>query len=79
MNVSVKPRVDQAVEEIALELGVRAMKPKQRDAIFTYVSGTDALVVLPTGYEKSLIYAILPLVYEVSLFRQPFVILLYGC
>ena len=79
MNISVEPRVDQAVEEIALELGVRAMKPKQRDAIFTYVSGTDALVVLPIGYEKSLIYAILPLVYEVSFFGSLFVILLYGC
>ena len=35
-------------EEATLELGVQAMKPKQRDAILTYMSGTDTLVVIPT-------------------------------
>ena len=31
--------VEQAVEEATLELGVQAMKPKQRDAILTFMSG----------------------------------------
>ena len=64
MDVSIEPRVEQAVEEAALELGVQAMKPKQREAIFTYISGKDTLVVLPTGYGKSLVYVILPFVYN---------------
>ena len=31
------------------ELGLEALKPKQRDAIVS-LSGNDTLVVLPTGY-----------------------------
>ena len=46
--------------------GIQSLKPKQREAIISYISATDTLVVLPTGYGKSLIiiYAILPLLYN---------------
>lgn len=64
--------MEQAIEEAALELGVQAIKEKQRDAILSYVSGSDTLVVLPTGYGKSLIYAVLPLVYNKLRGRRPF-------
>ena len=64
-------RLSKLSEKLLFELGVQAMKPKQRDAILTYMSGTDTLVVLPTGYGKSLIYAVLPLVYN-KLRGKPF-------
>ena len=37
------------------------LKPKQHNAIVSYVTGNETFVVLPTGYGKSLVYAILPL------------------
>ena len=41
-----------------------SLKEKQREALLTFLSGRDTFVVLPTGYDgKSLIYAMLPLVY----------------
>ena len=40
------------------------VKPKQREAIISYVSGNDTFVVLPMRYGKSLIYALLPLIYN---------------
>ena len=55
---------ERSIEEATLELGVQAIKSKQHDAILSYLSGSDTLVVLPTGYGKSLIYAVLPLVYN---------------
>jgi len=36
------------------------VKPKQREALMSYISGNDTFVVLPTGYGKSIIYALLP-------------------
>ena len=44
-----------------------SMKPKseQKEAISTLVSGTDLLVVLPTGFWKSLIFQVLVLMKEI--------------
>ena len=41
-----------------------SLKEKQREAILTFLSGRDTFVVLLTGYGKSLIYAMLPLVFD---------------
>lgn len=48
------------LDEVAKEIGIECLKPKQREAIETLVAGRDLIVTLPTGYGKSIIYAILP-------------------
>ena len=53
-----------AIEEAVRELGLEALKPKQRDAIVNFLSGNDTLVVLPTGYGKSIVYAALPPIFD---------------
>ena len=42
----------------------------QFEAVASVVSGKDTFVVLPTGHGKSLIYAILPMVFDYLLGRQ---------
>ena len=37
---------------------------KQKEAIVAFVLGNDTFVSLPTGYGKSAIFAILPLVFD---------------
>ena len=54
-----------ALEEATKEAGFWPLKAKQREALEAFVSGRDTFVSLPTGYGKSIIYAILPNVYEV--------------
>ena len=39
-------------------------KSEQKEAILSFLSGRDTLVVLPMGYGKSLIYATLPLLFD---------------
>ena len=53
-----------AIEEAVRELGLEALKPKQHDAIVSFLSGNDTLVVLPTGYGKSIVYAALPAIFD---------------
>ena len=45
------------------ELGLR-LKDKQLEAVHRFCCGNDVFVSLPTGYGKSIIYAILPSVYD---------------
>ena len=53
-----------ALEEATREIGMDCLKPKQCEAIESFVSGRDLFISLPTGYGKSIIYAILPLVFD---------------
>ena len=53
-----------ALEEASREIGIDCLKPKQREAIESFVSGRDLFISLPTGYGKSIIYAILSLVFD---------------
>ncbi len=55
--------VQAAVAESASMLG-KELKDKQLEAITSFVEGNDIFVSLPTGYGKSLIYGILPLVFD---------------
>jgi len=40
------------------------MHNAQEEAVKAFTEGKDVMVVLPTGYGKSMIYAILPLVFD---------------
>lgn len=52
------------LDEAAKEIGIEHLKIKQREAIETFVAGRDLIVTLPTGYGKSIIYAILPTLFD---------------
>ena len=52
--------MDQIVSECARAL----LKDKQIEAISAFVQGHDTFVSLPTGYGKSMIYALLPSVFD---------------
>ena len=49
---------DSILEEAILRCGLRKLKPKQKEAIQAFQSGTDVFISLPTAYGKSLIYGI---------------------
>ena len=53
-----------ALEESVNDTGFGPLKAKQQEALEAFVSGKDTFVALPTGYGKSIIYAILPSVYD---------------
>ena len=54
----------QALDSTALELGFQCLKEKQIEAISSYVKGKDTFVSLPTGFGKSLIYGVLPSIFD---------------
>ena len=56
--------IEVALEACSGALGVSRLKAKQREAISSFVKGRDVFVCLPTGYGKSLCYALLPLVFD---------------
>ena len=51
------------VTSVAEKYGV-LLKDKQLEAIMAFISGHDVFVTLPTGYGKSLIFALLPWIYD---------------
>ena len=52
-----------SIIETAGKIGI-TLKPKQLEAIQAFCSGKDVFISLPTGYGKSMIYGLLPLVYN---------------
>ena len=54
-------RIDEVVLRAAQRLGFADLRPQQMEAIKTFMQGKDVFVSLPTGYDKSLIYSVLPL------------------
>ncbi|XP_078581267.1 putative ATP-dependent DNA helicase RecS [Branchiostoma floridae x Branchiostoma japonicum] len=58
-------RVDSAIASVLEELdGISSLKPEQIDALKAFIGGRDVLALLPTGFGKSLIYQIAPLVWK---------------
>ena len=55
---------EDAVRESMHLLGVDTLKEKQEEAIMSFLQGNDTFVSLPTGYGKSLIYALLPYTFD---------------
>ena len=58
------PVIQQALDEIVREMGFTKLKPKQLEAIVAVVSGNDTFVSLPTGYGKSVVYGVLPPLFD---------------
>ena len=54
------------IDEAASSLGYTRLKDEQKEALHAFVSGKDVFVSLPTGYGKSLCYALLPYVFDVK-------------
>ena len=48
----------------ARKLGYESLKPEQELAVSSFISGKDVFVSLPTGYGKSLCFALLPLLFD---------------
>ena len=55
--------IHDAVKKVSEDIGVK-FKDKQLEAIKCFCAGQDVFVSLPTGYGKSLIYAVLPLIFD---------------
>ena len=53
-----------AIMESGQALGVHQLKSKQLEALDAFLNGRDTFVSLPTGYGKSIIYAVLPLAFD---------------
>ena len=51
-----------AVSGVCSTFGVQKLYPQQEKALSEFLSGNDVFVNLPTGYGKSLIYQMAPLV-----------------
>ena len=65
--ISTEEGMDQRLTAIAdclRDIGVQFLKEKQLEAIHAFLDGRDTFVSLPTGYGKSLIYGILPLLFD---------------
>ena len=52
------------ITECALQLGYEGVKDKQMEAILAVVRGKDTFVSLPTGFGKSMIYGVFPVVFD---------------
>jgi ATP-dependent DNA helicase RecQ len=52
------------IDEATASLGYTCLKDEQKKALHSFVSGKDVFVSLPTGYGKSLCYALLPIVFN---------------
>jgi superfamily II DNA helicase RecQ len=46
------------------DLGIHSLKPEQEEALLHILDGKNTLCVLPTGYGKSLIFTIAPLLLD---------------
>ena len=51
-------------EGLVTSMGYSSLKYKQLDALDAFLKGHDVFVSLPTGYGKSLIFAMLPSLFD---------------
>ena len=55
---------DEALAETLSFLGISQLKDKQLEAVQEFAKGQDIFISLPTGYGKSIIYGILPVLFD---------------
>ena len=53
-----------SVKAFLPKIGLTLLKQEQNGALFHLISGKDVFVSLPTGYGKSVIYQLTPLIVE---------------
>ena len=58
--------LQKAIDLVSKEMERKGLylKPKLLEAILAFCEGQDVFVSLPTGFGKSVIYAILPLIFD---------------
>ena len=56
--------LEKAANAAASKLGYPALKPERLQVVVEFLSGKDVFAVLPTGFGKSLYYAVLPLAFD---------------
>ena len=70
--VEAYPSPREAIIEVARNHGYERLKEEQLLAIEKFVTGSDVFVSLPTGFGKSLIYGLLPAVFDrLKGYREP--------
>lgn len=69
-SASTEMKLPSAIDQASRCMGIQGLKPKQLEALESFVSGKDTFVALPTGYGKSIIFAILSLLFD-FLFGKP--------
>jgi superfamily II DNA helicase RecQ len=57
-------KYDAIIEEAGRWYGYNALKDKQKVVVSAFLMGNDVLACLPTGYGKSVCYAILPKIFD---------------
>ena len=57
--------LNEALSVAAAKLGYEGLRAEQKSVIEAFVGGHDVFAALPTGYEKSLCFAILPVLYDI--------------
>ena len=60
----------QAIRSVCDSVGVGSLREKQMEALKPIVLHQDTFICLPTGYGKSLCYALLPLLFDKLLCRR---------
>ena len=56
--------MEDIIKQAGNHLGYDAIKPEQLKVVSHFLKGKDCFVILPTGYGKSLCFALLPLVFN---------------
>ena len=56
--------VERACRDCAQTIGYSNLRQQQLDVVTSFVGGNDVFAILPTGFGKSLCYAILPSVFD---------------
>ena len=56
--------MEELVNGVDRSFGVFPLKPEQLKAVMAFLEGRDVFVSLPTGFGKSMIYGILPAVFD---------------
>ena len=65
MDVTIdKSAVVAAVRKAALSMGYQQLKEKQIEAASQVLYAKDMFVAIPTGYGKSIVYALLPRAFD---------------